>query len=426
MAGRSVAIVGAQWGDEGKGKVVDLLSADASAVARFQGGHNAGHTLVVDGDQWILHLIPSGAIRPNVTCFIGNGVVLSPRALQDEISMLESRGIEIRDRLLISAACALLLECHVAVDSARERVDDNRKIGTTLRGIGPAYEDKVARRGLRVGEIVASNDYVERLRALIDYHNFHLQHYYGADGVDSASIIEDTREFAEFVRPMVTDTGRHLHQLRENGENVVFEGAQGAMLDIDHGTYPFVTSSNTIAGGAAIGTGIGPKEVDYVLAVTKAYTTRVGSGPFPTELHDEDGEYLSLEGKEFGATTGRRRRCGWLDLTALRYAVRVTGADGIAVTKLDILDRMPVVRLCTDYVGGVDQGFGGQSLEAAQPIYEELRGWEESTLNRRSMEELPANAQAYIERVEEYLNVPVVLISTGPDRSQSIVRKSVF
>ena len=304
MAGRSVAIVGAQWGDEGKGKVVDLLSAGASAVARFQGGHNAGHTLVVDGNQWILHLIPSGAIRPNVTCFIGNGVVLSPQALQDEISMLESRGIDIRDRLWISAACALLLECHVAVDSARERQDDNRKIGTTLRGIGPAYEDKVARRGLRVGEIVASADYVERLRALIDYHNFHLQHYYGADGVDSASVIEDIREFAEFVRPMVTDTGQHLHRLREDGENVVFEGAQGAMLDIDHGTYPFVTSSNTIAGGAAVGTGIGPKEVDYVLAVTKAYTTRVGSGPFPTELHDEDGEHLSLDGQGIRSNHG--------------------------------------------------------------------------------------------------------------------------
>ena len=428
--GRNVVVLGAQWGDEGKGKIVDLLSAKASAVARFQGGHNAGHTLVIDGEQTVLHLIPSGIMRPNVQCFIGNGVVLSPQALLAEIETLEAHGVSVRDRLHISPACPLILPHHLALDAAREAALGERKIGTTGRGIGPAYEDKAARRGLRVGDACHWQEFAAKLEAALDYANFMLKGYYGVSPVDFEHTLAELRPAVDALRPMVVDVGARLWSLSEGGQNILFEGAQGALLDIDLGTYPFVTSSNTTAGGAATGTGFGPRYLDGVLGVAKAYVTRVGAGPFPTELTDATGAHLAKVGKEVGATTGRPRRCGWFDAVAMRRSVRMNSLSALCLTKLRVLDGMETVRICVGYRGPDgeegDVGFDGESYHRAQPIYEELPGWRESTLGARRVEALPPNARAYIHRIEEAVGAPVDMISTGPERDDTIVLKDPF
>ncbi|MGB2180075.1 MAG: adenylosuccinate synthase, partial [Porticoccaceae bacterium] len=347
--GKNVVILGSQWGDEGKGKIVDLLTDKASMVARFQGGHNAGHTLVIDGKKTALHLIPSGILRDHVTCVIGNGVVLAPDALFKEIKMLEERGVEVRERLKVSGSCPLILPYHIALDQAREQSLGESKIGTTGRGIGPAYEDKVARRGLRLSDMVNMDRFAEKLKTILEYHNFALTEYYKVDPVDFDETLALAKTWAEALLPMMADVTDILHSAREAGENILFEGAQGSLLDIDHGTYPFVTSSNTTAGGTATGSGFGPMYLDYVLGITKAYTTRVGSGPFPTELHCEIGNYLGEKGHEFGTTTGRERRCGWFDAVALRRAVRINSITGICLTKLDVLDGLEEVKICIGY-----------------------------------------------------------------------------
>ena len=428
--GRNVVVLGAQWGDEGKGKIVDLLSAKASAVARFQGGHNAGHTLVIDGEQTVLHLIPSGIMRPNVQCFIGNGVVLSPQALLAEIETLEAHGVSVRDRLRISPACPLILPHHLALDAAREAALGERKIGTTGRGIGPAYEDKAARRGLRVGDACHWQEFVAKLEAALDYANFMLKGYYRASPIDFEHTLAELRPAVDALRPMVVDVGARLWALSEAGQNILFEGAQGALLDIDLGTYPFVTSSNTTAGGAATGTGFGPRYLDGVLGVAKAYVTRVGAGPFPTELTDATGAHLAKVGKEVGATTGRPRRCGWFDAVAMRRSVRMNSLSALCLTKLRVLDGMETVRICIGYRGQDgeegDVGFDGESYHRAQPIYEELPGWRESTLGARDVDALPPNARAYIRRIEEAVGAPVDMISTGPERDDTIVLKNPF
>ena len=358
--GKNVVILGTQWGDEGKGKIVDLLTDQASLVARFQGGHNAGHTLVIDGKKTVLHLIPSGILREDVQCLIGNGVVLSLEALLKEIGGLEDQGVPVRERLRLSAACPLILPVHVALDQAREAARGNKKIGTTGRGIGPAYEDKVARRGLRLGDVYQRELFAAKLGEVMDYHNFVLRSYYNAEPVDFQKTLDETLQLGEDVRSMVTDVTAVLHGARERGENIMFEGAQGTLLDIDHGTYPYVTSSNTTAGGTATGTGFGPLYLDYVLGITKAYTTRVGSGPFPTELFDENGRYLAEKGHEFGSTTGRARRCGWFDAVALKRSIQINSITGLCLTKLDVLDGLEEINICVGY-----QDAAGNSLECA-------------------------------------------------------------
>ena len=428
--GKSVVILGSQWGDEGKGKIVDLLTDRASVVVRFQGGHNAGHTLVIDGEKTALHLIPSGILRPNVSCVIGNGVVLSSDALSREIAMLEGRGVEVRDRLHISANCPLILDYHIALDVARESARGNSKIGTTGRGIGPAYEDKIARRGLRTGDLQNMPRFADKLREIVDYHNFALCNYYQASGVDYAEIIDAAAGWAEQLLPMMCDVTGLLHDRREAGENILFEGAQGSLLDIDHGTYPFVTSSNTTAGAAASGTGFGPLYLDYVLGITKAYTTRVGSGPFPTELTCEVGKYLGDKGHEFGTTTGRERRCGWFDAVALRQAVRINSMSGICLTKLDVLDGLDSVNICTGYryadgrPAGIPQH--ADDYEHIVPEYQTLPGWSEVTVGAQRLDDLPANARAYIDRIETLIGAPIDIVSTGPDRIETIVLRHAF
>ena len=428
--GKSVVILGSQWGDEGKGKIVDLLTDKASVVVRFQGGHNAGHTLVIDGEKTALHLIPSGILRPNVSCVIGNGVVLSSDALSREIAMLEGRGVEVRDRLHISANCPLILDYHIALDVARESARGNSKIGTTGRGIGPAYEDKIARRGLRTGDLQNMPRFADKLREIVDYHNFALRNYYQAPGVDYAEIIDAATGWAEKLLPMMCDVTGLLHDRREAGENILFEGAQGSLLDIDHGTYPFVTSSNTTAGAAASGTGFGPLYLDYVLGITKAYTTRVGSGPFPTELTCEVGKYLGDKGHEFGTTTGRERRCGWFDAVALRQAVRINSMSGICLTKLDVLDGLDSVNICTGYryadgrPAGIPQH--ADDYEDIVPEYQTLPGWSEVTVGAQRLDDLPANARAYIDRIETLIGAPIDIVSTGPDRIETIVLRHAF
>tara|TARA_B100000767_G_scaffold113615_1_gene108384 strand:- start:142 stop:1434 length:1293 start_codon:yes stop_codon:yes gene_type:complete len=428
--GKSVVILGSQWGDEGKGKIVDLLTDKASVVVRFQGGHNAGHTLVIDGEKTALHLIPSGILRPNVSCVIGNGVVLSSDALLREIAMLEGRGVEVRDRLHISANCPLILDYHIALDVARESARGNSKIGTTGRGIGPAYEDKIARRGLRTGDLQNMPRFADKLREIVDYHNFALRNYYQAPGVDYAEIIDAATGWAEKLLPMMCDVTGLLHDRREAGENILFEGAQGSLLDIDHGTYPFVTSSNTTAGAAASGTGFGPLYLDYVLGITKAYTTRVGSGPFPTELTCEVGKYLGDKGHEFGTTTGRERRCGWFDAVALRQAVRINSMSGICLTKLDVLDGLESVNICTGYryadgrPAGIPQH--ADDYEDIVPEYQTLPGWSEVTVGAQRLDDLPANARAYIDRIETLVGAPIDIVSTGPDRIETIVLRHAF
>ncbi len=427
---KNVVILGTQWGDEGKGKIVDLLTDQASAVVRFQGGHNAGHTLVIDGEKTVLHLIPSGVLHEHIQCLIGNGVVLSPDALLKEIAELEAKGVPVRDRLRISPACPLILPYHVALDQAREAKRGNAKIGTTGRGIGPAYEDKAARRGLRLGDLQDKQRFARKLKDVMEYHNFMLQNYYLVEPVSYDRVLEDTLAMAEQILPMVADVSATLHQCRENNLSIMFEGAQGSLLDIDHGTYPYVTSSNTTAGGTATGSGFGPLYLDYVLGITKAYTTRVGSGPFPTELFDEVGAHLAKKGHEFGATTGRPRRCGWFDAVALRNAVNINSISGICLTKLDVLDGLETIKICVGYTckdgKPVPNPVDSEDYEALVPVYRDVPGWSESTLGAKTLEELPQAARDYIETIEQAVGAPVDIISTGPDRLETIVLRHPF
>ncbi len=428
--GKNVVILGTQWGDEGKGKIVDLLTDQVSAVVRYQGGHNAGHTLVIDGEKTVLHLIPSGILRDNVVCYIGNGVVLSPEALVKEVTGLEAKGVPVRERLRVSPACPLILPYHVALDQAREKARGEAKIGTTGRGIGPAYEDKVSRRGLRVADLFHRERFAAKLGEVLDYHNFVLQNYYKVEPIDFQQTLEEAMKFAEWLAPLVTDVTARLHELRREGANIMFEGAQGSLLDIDHGTYPYVTSSNTTAGGTATGSGFGPLYLDYVLGITKAYTTRVGSGPFPTELFDNIGERLAERGHEFGSTTGRARRCGWFDAVILRRAIEINSISGLCLTKLDVLDGLDAIQICVGYRDAdgavLEAPTDADSYLGLEPVYEELPGWSESTLGVQSLTDLPANAQAYIARIEELVGAPIDMISTGPDRNETIIKRQVF
>lgn len=428
--GKNVVILGTQWGDEGKGKIVDLLTDQVAAVARFQGGHNAGHTLVIDGEKTVLHLIPSGILRENVTCLIGNGVVLSPEALLKEMAELEEKGVPVRERLKVSLACPLILPYHVALDLAREEARGNAKIGTTGRGIGPAYEDKVARRGIRLGDLCNKERFAEKLREVMEYHNFVLENYYKVEPIDFQKTLDDTLAMAEQILPMASDIVDDLHEYRKKGDNILFEGAQGSLLDIDHGTYPFVTSSNTTAGGTATGSGFGPLYLDYVLGITKAYTTRVGSGPFPTELFNEQGAHLAKKGHEFGATTGRARRCGWFDAVALRHAIQINSVSGICLTKLDVLDGLETISVCVGYKTKNGQltrpPVDCDHYADLEPVFEELPGWSESTLGAKTLEDLPQNARDYIRYLEEKIEAPIDIISTGPDRNETIILRSPF
>ncbi|MGD9600970.1 MAG: adenylosuccinate synthase [Gammaproteobacteria bacterium] len=427
---KSVVVIGAQWGDEGKGKVVDMLTERVGAVVRFQGGHNAGHTVVIDGVKTVLHLIPSGILRAGVRCLIGNGVVLSPSALLDEIRMLESKGIPARERMQISPAATLILPYHAALDQAREKARGAQAIGTTGRGIGPAYEDKVARRALRVDDLMYRERFAAKLGEVLDYHNFVLANYYKAERVDFQQILDEQMRFAEEITPMIADVAEIINGIQTAGGSVLFEGAQGSLLDVDHGTYPFVTSSNTTAGYAATGSGASPRRLDYILGITKAYTTRVGAGPFPTELFDETGQYLATRGHEFGATTGRPRRCGWFDGVALRRARMTNGISGLCVTKLDVLDGLDEIRLCVGYrtAAGEQAGAinGAESMAAVLPVYETMPGWRDSTLGVTEYDRLPENARRYLARIAEIAECPIDMISTGPDRAHTIVLRHPF
>jgi adenylosuccinate synthase len=428
--GKNVVIIGTQWGDEGKGKLVDLLTDQVEAVVRFQGGHNAGHTLVIQGEKTVLHLIPSGILRENVLCMIGNGVVLSPNALMEEIEFLEKAGISVRNRLLISEACALILPVHVAIDQARERARGGKAIGTTGRGIGPAYEDKVGRRGLRAGDLLNAETFAEKLKELVEYHNFMLTNYYKADAVNYKQTLDEALRLGEQIKPMLADVSEELYKYQAQGKNLLFEGAQGALLDIDHGTFPYVTSSSTTAGGAATGSGIGPLDLDYVLGITKAYSTRVGNGPFPSELDDENGDYLGTKGHEFGATTGRKRRTGWFDAVAMRKSAKLNSLSGICLTKLDVLDGLEKIGICTAYRlnGEVTETapLGADQYEQCQAIIEEMPGWTQKTAGVIDYNELPDNAKAYIKRIEELVGVKVTIVSTGPDRDETIILEHPF
>lgn len=428
--GKNVVVLGTQWGDEGKGKIVDLLTEQAAAVVRFQGGHNAGHTLVIDGKKTVLHLIPSGILRNNVLCLIGNGVVLSPDALIKEMNELETSGVAVRERLRLSPACPLILSYHTALDQARELARGNAKIGTTGRGIGPAYEDKVSRRGLRVGDLKDFDAFSGKLKEVMEYHNFVLEYYYKVEPVSYESVLADCRDFAKTLLPLVVDVTAKLHELRKQGANIMFEGAQGSLLDIDHGTYPYVTSSNTTAGGASTGSGFGPLYLDYVLGITKAYTTRVGSGPFPTELHCDIGMRLSERGHEFGATTGRARRCGWFDAVAVKHAIQINSVSGICLTKLDVLDGLDEICICIGYKDAQGNDVfslnGSEDYEAVKPVYETVPGWTESTLGAQRLDQLPKNAIAYIKHLETLLETPIDIVSTGPDRIETIVLRDPF
>lgn len=428
--GRSVVVIGTQWGDEGKGKIVDLLTDQVAAVARFQGGHNAGHTLVIDGKKTVLHLIPSGILRKSVQCLIGNGVVLAPDALLEEIRGLEEQGVEVRERLRVSRACPLILPYHVSLDIAREEARGNDKIGTTGRGIGPAYEDKTARRGVRVGDLAYPQEFAAKLADIMEYHNFMLANYYKTKTVDFRKTLDEVMLASEEIMPLVADTGPILHELRDADENILFEGAQGALLDVDLGTYPYVTSSNTTSGGTSIGSGFGPRYLDYILGITKAYSTRVGAGPFPTELFDDTGAELASRGNEFGATTGRPRRCGWFDAVALRQAVQINSISGLCLTKLDVLDTLPTIRICTGYRdesgAAASSRFDAEHYARMQPIYQDVPGWQSSTEGVKRLEDLPRAARDYLEIIEAAVGAPVDIISTGPDREETIVLRDPF
>jgi adenylosuccinate synthase len=427
---RNVVVIGTQWGDEGKGKIVDWLTDHVAGVVRFQGGHNAGHTLVIKGRKTVLRLLPSGILHPNVTCFIGNGVVVSPQALIEEIDEIGKAGIDATKQLRLSEAAALILPHHVALDQARERAKGEAKIGTTGRGVGPAYEDKVARRAIRVGDLYARERFAAKLGEVLDYHNFVLRNYFHADTIDFQKTLDDTLAIAARLKPMVADVSGEVNALIAQGKSILFEGAQAALLDVDHGTYPYVTSSNTVAGQAAAGAGVGPGQLHYVLGVAKAYATRVGSGPFPTELDDEVGERLRVRGNEYGSVTGRPRRCGWFDAAALKRAVQLNGLSGICITKLDVLDGLDTIRVAVGYktAGGTRDIFpsGAEALAICEPIYEELPGWKESTVGVNAFDKLPANAQSYLKRLEALVGAPIAIISTGPDREETIVLRHPF
>ena len=426
----NLVVIGAQWGDEGKGKIVDLLTEKAGAVVRYQGGHNAGHTLVIDGKKTVLHLIPAGILHAGVKSYIGNGVVLCLRALFTEIAALEAAGVPVMERLHISPACALILPSHSALDQAREAARGANKIGTTGRGIGPAYEDKIARRGLRLADLMHPETFRERLRELMDFHNFQLEHYYHAAPVSYDDVAAEWLAYAARVRPLITDVTLAAYRHREAGDHIIFEGAQGAMLDIDHGTYPFVTSSSTAAGGAATGSGVGPRHLDYILGIAKAYSTRVGGGPFPTELLDATGKHLAEVGHEYGATTGRARRCGWIDLPALRRAIYNSSISGLCLTKLDVLDALPQIQVCTHYDMDGERldvaPVGADELARCQPVYETLPGWQSDTVGITAYEQLPEKARAYIAYLENALGLPIAIVSTGPDRVHTIQRETLL
>jgi len=436
-AGRNVVVVGTQWGDEGKGKIVDWLTDHAQGVVRFQGGHNAGHTLVIAGRKTALQLVPSGVMREGVACYIGNGVVVDPTHLLAEIERIEALGIDVRSRLHLSEACPLILPCHVALDRAREARLEARgsgKIGTTGKGIGPAYEDKVARRALRVQDLKHAQRFEARLRALLEHHNAELTGLLGAEALAVEPILDAALRAAEPLRPLMADVGYRLYNAHATGANLLFEGAQGTLLDIDHGTYPYVTSSNCVAGNAAAGSGLGPGLLHYVLGIAKAYTTRVGGGPFPTELDIDAtgsvGHHLSTVGLERGTVTGRARRCGWLDAAALKRAIIINGVSGLCITKLDVLDGLPEIRI------GVGYRLGARTLDvlpldaddiaACEPIYETLPGWSESTAGLTNWEQLPANARRYLERMQALIGAPIDMVSTGPDRVHTILLRHPF
>ncbi|MBP0618446.1 adenylosuccinate synthase [Cupriavidus consociatus] len=436
--GRNVVVIGTQWGDEGKGKIVDWLTDHAKGVVRFQGGHNAGHTLIIGGKKTILRLIPSGIMREGTICYIGNGVVLSPEALFREIEELEAAGLQVQSRLRISEAATLILPYHVAIDKAREARRGAAKIGTTGRGIGPAYEDKVARRALRVQDLFDPELFAERLRENLDYHNFMLTQYLGAEAVDFQQTLDDALAFAPRLAPMVADVSAELYAVNAAGGNLMFEGAQGTLLDVDHGTYPFVTSSNCVAGAAAAGAGVGPGRLNYILGITKAYCTRVGSGPFPSELYDNDnpqrqdqvGVRLANVGKEFGSVTGRPRRTGWLDAAALKRSVQINGVSGLCLTKLDVLDGLDSIKLCVGYtLDGTTVDIlprGSDAVARCEPVYEEFPGWNESTFGVKSWDALPEAARVYLKRVEEVVGIPIDMISTGPDRDETILLRHPY
>ena len=430
-AARNVVVIGTQWGDEGKGKIVDWLTDRAQGVVRFQGGHNAGHTLVIDTKKTVLHLIPSGILRGSVDCYIGNGVVLSPQALVQEMDELGAAGVRgVEARLSVSEACPLILPYHAALDRAREAARGERKIGTTGRGIGPAYEDKVARRAIRLQDLFKPARFAEKLRELLEFHNFVLEKFYQAEKIDFQKTLDESLAFAPRLSPLVADVPRALYHANRAGKNLLFEGAQGSLLDIDHGTYPFVTSSNCVAGAAAAGAGIGPMHLHYVLGITKAYSTRVGEGPFPTELSDGVGERLRQRGQEFGATTGRPRRTGWFDAAALKRSIQLNGLSGLCITKLDVLDGAQTVKICTGYeIDGALSDIlpvGAEELERCVPVYEDLPGWMESTVGVKAFERLPAAARTYLNRIQQLTGVPIDLISTGPERDETIVMRHPY
>ncbi|PJD90551.1 MAG: adenylosuccinate synthase [Legionella sp.] len=426
---KNIVVLGTQWGDEGKGKIVDLLTQDAQAVVRYQGGHNAGHTLKINGQKTVLHLVPSGILRTHVRCYIGNGVVISPEALIHEIRTLEEAGLDVRSRLRISAACPLILPCHVALDKARE--SRHTQIGTTGRGIGPAYEDKVARRALKINDLLHLDRFEKKLIELIDYHNFMLTNYYKQPSIDAQPILEDARAWAELLKPMIIDVTTAIHEHRERKDVILFEGAQGVYLDIDHGTYPFVTSSNTCVGSVTNGSGLGPRDLDYILGITKAYTTRVGSGPFPTELHDDIGKQLATRGVEFGATTGRARRCGWFDAVLVKRAIELNSITGLCLTKLDVLDGLTDIQVAVAYVDKQGKRYdhppaAAEDFVDLEPVYETLPGWQESTVDVTSFDALPENARAYIAYLEHLLHIPIDMISTGPERDATIMKNPIL
>ena len=428
--GQSVVVLGAQWGDEGKGKIVDLLTENIGAVVRFQGGHNAGHTLVINGKKTVLHLIPSGILRDDALCLIGNGVVISPAALRKEIEELEAAGVEVRSRLKISPAAPLIMPYHIALDQAREKAAGGKAIGTTGRGIGPAYEDKVARRGIRIADLRYPEQLADKLKAALDYHNFVLTQYLKVEPIDFQQTLDEALAFAEYVESMKADVAGICHDLRKAGKRVLFEGAQGALLDIDHGTYPYVTSSNTTIGGALAGAGVGADSIDYVLGIAKAYATRVGGGPFPTELDDAVGQDIRDRGAEYGASTGRPRRCGWMDIVALKRAVAINGISGLCITKLDVLDGLKELKLCTGYeLDGelIDiLPLGADEISRCKPVYETIEGWTDSTVGVTQYERLPVNARLYLQRIEQVTGVPIHIVSTSPDRDHTIMMRHPY
>lgn len=427
---KNIIIIGCQWGDEGKGKIVDLLTENVAAVIRFQGGHNAGHTLVINGKKTILRLIPSGILRSNVQCVIGNGVVISPAALLSEIKELEDNHIGVRDRLRISGACPIVLPSHIALDEARELGKNNTTIGTTRRGIGPTYEDKAARRGLRMCDLLDPKQFAEKLQTLLNYHNFLLEHYYQTNTVDYQTSLDELLALGKQLTPLIADIPTLLAEYQQQSKNLLFEGAQGTFLDIDQGTYPFVTSSNTTAAAASTGSGFGLRNLDYVLGITKAYSTRVGSGPFPTELFNESGEYLRQRGNEYGSVTKRPRRCGWLDAVLLRRSIQLNSVSGLCITKLDVLDELESLQICTGYRYGNETlhtlPLNIEQLSQCEPIYEQLPGWQTKTTDITKYSDLPTNAQAYLKHIEKLIGVPIDIISTGPDRAETIVLKELF